>query len=206
VQPVDGLGAGPAQLVAPVGEHAQHLQVRIEANLHQVRGAQRDHRHRMRVDRVGLAAVAGGEHPHLSRQLRRHVQHHLAVVHQPVGDVLANAVAAPHRPDPLGAAPAGGAHGGVAGRVGGVPARREHPAAVVDDLDRRRAFVRVHPDDHPQRRLPCRDRLGCPHAGHRYFKQDKPLSSLSLPGTRRDRRPEQSHTKDTGGQPQTGSV
>ena len=39
VQPVDGLGAGAAQLVTPVGEHAHHLQVRVDLNLHQIRAA-----------------------------------------------------------------------------------------------------------------------------------------------------------------------
>ena len=53
------------------------------------------------VDRVGLAALAGGEHPHPRRQLRRHIHHRLAVGDQPLGDVPADAVAALDRPDPV---------------------------------------------------------------------------------------------------------
>ena len=33
VDPVDGLGPGPAELVAPAGEHAQHHQVRVDLDL-----------------------------------------------------------------------------------------------------------------------------------------------------------------------------
>ena len=55
----------------------------------------------VRVDRVGLAALAGGEHPHPRGQLRRHVHHGLAVGDQPLGDVPADAVAALDRPDPV---------------------------------------------------------------------------------------------------------
>jgi hypothetical protein len=42
--------------------------------------------------------------------------------------------------------------------------------------------------------------------GHRYFERNKPLSSLSSRGTRRGRKPCESHTNDTGGQPQNESV
>jgi hypothetical protein len=38
-------------------------------------------------------------------------------------------------------------HGLVAGGVGAEPALGEHVLAVVDDLDRRRSFVRIHADD-----------------------------------------------------------
>ena len=89
---------------------------------HQVRpGRQRDHRHRVRVDRVGLAAVAGGEDPHLRGQLRRHVDDDLTVVHEPVRDVPADAVAALDRPDPVRVPAARGEHLGVAGLVGAEP-------------------------------------------------------------------------------------
>jgi acyl-CoA dehydrogenase len=46
--------------------YTHHHQVLIDLHLDQARAAQRDHRHRMGIDRVGFAAVAGGEHPHLS--------------------------------------------------------------------------------------------------------------------------------------------
>ena len=110
VQPVDGLGPGPAQLVATVDQHPHHHQVVVDLNPDQVRGAQRDHRHRVRIHRVGLAAVAGGEHPHLRGQLRGHVDHGLAVMDQPMRDVLADAVATLDRPDPIRVLPASGKH------------------------------------------------------------------------------------------------
>jgi len=110
VQPVDRLGPCPPELVAAVGEHAQHDQVVVDLDAHQARRAQRDHRHRVRIHRVGLAAVAGGEHPHLHRQLRRHVAHRFAVMHQPVLDVFADTVAALHHPHPIGEPSALGQH------------------------------------------------------------------------------------------------
>jgi hypothetical protein len=48
----------------------------------------------VRVDWIGLAAVAGGEDPHLRGQLRRHVEDDLTVVHEPVRNVLPDAIAA----------------------------------------------------------------------------------------------------------------
>jgi hypothetical protein len=50
------------------------------------------------------------------------------------------------------------------------------------------------------------DRSDEKQGGHRYFEQNKPLSSLSLHGARRDRKPIESHTNDTGGQPLFESV
>jgi hypothetical protein len=79
VQPVDDLGPGAAQLIAAVGEHAHHYQVLLDLDLDQARGAQGHQRHRVRIDLIGLAAIAGGEHPHLRGQLRRHIEHDLAV-------------------------------------------------------------------------------------------------------------------------------
>jgi len=206
MQPVDGLGSGPAQLVAPVGEHAHHHQVLVHLHPDQTGAAQRDHGHRVRVDRVGLAAVAGGEHPHLRGQFRRHIHHDLPVVHQPVREVFADAVAALDRPDPVGILPPAGEHLGVAGPVRAEPAHGQYPGAFVDDLDRGRTLVWVHPDDHAHPAPPFAEPMSCQQGGHRYFEQNKPLSSLSSRGARRDRRPCESHTNDTGGQPQCGSV
>ena len=77
----------------------------------------------------------------------------------------------------------------------------QHRGPLIDDLDRRRALVRVHPDDHAHRFL-----LASPgdvrRGGHCYFELGKPLPGLSSHGARRDRMPCESHTNDTGGQPQ----
>jgi hypothetical protein len=108
--------------IAPVHQHPEHDKVRIDLDTDQVRGAQRDHGHRVRIHWVGLSAVAGSEHSHLRRQLRRHVHHRFAVVDQPVCDVLADAVAAFYRPYALGVPAAGFQHLVIAGLVGAVPA------------------------------------------------------------------------------------
>lgn len=97
---------------------------------------------------VSLATVTGGEDPHLRGQLRRHIDHALPVVDQPVRDVFADAVAALDRPDPLVELPAGFEHLAIPGLVGAVPANGLDLAVFVDDLNRGRALVWVHPDDH----------------------------------------------------------
>jgi len=43
------LGAGPAGFVTTVGQHAQHCQLGIDLHLNQVRGAQPNHGHRVRI-------------------------------------------------------------------------------------------------------------------------------------------------------------
>jgi hypothetical protein len=62
----------------------------------------RDQRDRLRIVRVGLAALAGVEHPQAGRQLRRYVDHGLASGHEPARDVMADPAAALHRPQPVG--------------------------------------------------------------------------------------------------------
>ena len=98
---VDGLRPGAAELVTAIDEHAQHDQLEVSLDSDQVRSAQRGQGNRVRVNGVGLAAVARGEHPHLRCQFRRHIQHCLVVVDQPVGDMPADAIAALHRPHPV---------------------------------------------------------------------------------------------------------
>lgn len=64
MQPVDGLGACGDELVAAISEQLERDHRVVAVNLVQPVGAQRGQGDRVRVDRVGLAAVAGGEHPH----------------------------------------------------------------------------------------------------------------------------------------------
>jgi hypothetical protein len=73
-----------------------------------------DHRHAERVDRVGPAALAGGEHPRPRGQLRRHLQDGLTVGDHALGDVLADAVAALDRSNPVGVLTVGGERGLIA--------------------------------------------------------------------------------------------
>src|SRR2546430_9278261 len=68
-------------------------------------------------------------------------------------------------------------------------------------LDRGRALVRVHPDDHLAHRSPPCSSVSGPTepGGHRYFQQNKPLLSLSSPtAASGPRRPNDSHTTSVG--------
>ena len=67
------------------------------------------------------------------------------VVHQPVHDVPADAVAALDRPDPIGKPAARLEHLGIAGAVRAEPADRQPPPGLIDDLDGGRPLVRIHP-------------------------------------------------------------
>jgi len=134
---------------------------------------------------IGLAAVAGGEHPYLRGQLGRHAGDGLAVMDQAVRQVPADAVAALHRPDPVRELAGSGEHLGIPGLVRAAPARCQHYRPLIDDLDRGRALVRVHPDDHAHRCAPLLD-ADLKRGGHCYFEPGKPLSSLSLHGARRE--------------------
>ena len=97
------------QFIAAVDQQPQHHQVaRRQSTCTQAAAvAQGDHHDRVRVGGVGLAALPGVEHPHPRGQLRRHVQHRLAVGEQPLRERPADAVSAldrPHPPRPLPAA------------------------------------------------------------------------------------------------------
>src|ERR1022692_4739313 len=132
--------------------------------------------------RVGLTALAGGEHPGPGRQLRRHIHDRLAVGDQALRDVPADPVAALHRPGAVLELAARGQHRLVAVPVSAEPAREQHLLPVVDDLDRRRALMRIHPDDHGLH--VCSPRLetgGDRRGGQRYFELGRPLLSLSAP-------------------------
>jgi len=59
VQPAADLGAGAAQLIAAVREHAHHHQVLLDPDLDQARAAQGNQRDSVRVDRIGLAKDGG---------------------------------------------------------------------------------------------------------------------------------------------------
>jgi hypothetical protein len=55
----------------------------------------------MCVDRVGLAALAGGEHPRPSGKLGRDIDHGLAVGDQALCEVTADALTTLNRPGPI---------------------------------------------------------------------------------------------------------
>jgi len=151
------LGPGPAELVASVDQQPHHDQVVVDLDPPKPRvgrGVQRGQRHRPGIDQVSLSPVAHGKHPHLRRQLGRHINHDLTVVDQPVRDVLADAVSALDRPHPTLIPTPGAKQLGVPGLVRPEPSDRHSSPGLIDDLDRGRSLVRVHPDDHAHRCAP----------------------------------------------------
>ena len=87
MEAVQRLGPRAGELVAPIGQQPQHHQLRIQAELAYSLVPQRDHHDGVRVDGIGLAALAGVEHPRPSGQLGRHVHHSLPVSEQPLGQL-----------------------------------------------------------------------------------------------------------------------
>jgi hypothetical protein len=57
VQPVDGLGAGGDQVLAPLGQQVQHHRLVLDPDLAQLRGVAGGDRHRDRITGVALAAM-----------------------------------------------------------------------------------------------------------------------------------------------------
>jgi hypothetical protein len=70
VQPVHYVGARSAELVTPVDQQPQRDPGVVGLHPPQAGGAHRDHGNAARVDRVGLAALAGGEDPGPGGQFR----------------------------------------------------------------------------------------------------------------------------------------
>jgi hypothetical protein len=108
----------------------------------------------VRVDRVGLAALPGGEHPGAGGQLCGHVEDGFAVGDQALGDVPANAAAAFDCPDAVGVLAAGSEHRLVSVSVGAEPAFGDGLLAMVHDLDGCGPLVRIHADDDSRHCVP----------------------------------------------------
>ena len=122
VQAVDRLRAGHAQLVTAVGQQPQRHRRVIGGDHPQARAVQPGQRHRMRIDRVGFAALASGEHPGPGGQLRGHIGHRLAVGDQALREVAADPIAALHRPGAVRELPPRGQHRPVTVPVSAEPA------------------------------------------------------------------------------------
>ena len=89
-----GLSPQMGELFTSVAEHPQRIQLTARRQGTEGLGAHRDHRDRMRVQRVGLAVVAGVEQPHPGSELGRHVHHVLAGLQQPLRQRTTGTVAA----------------------------------------------------------------------------------------------------------------
>jgi hypothetical protein len=98
VQPAHRLGAQLPELFAAIAQQPQAHQRIIRGDLGDVGAVQGGQPDRDGVVPVGLAAMALGVHAHPGGQLRWHVQHQLAVGHQPLRQGPARPAAALHRP------------------------------------------------------------------------------------------------------------
>ena len=103
LESVDGLDPPTGQCLTAVGEHPQRLELAVELQHPQGRGAHGNSSDRVRVVGVGLAVVAGVEQPDPGRELRRHVDHLLAVLEETLSEWSSGAVRSLNRPDPLAA-------------------------------------------------------------------------------------------------------
>ena len=97
---------------------------------------------------VGLAVVAGVEEPDLRGELGRDVDDAFAVFEYSLRERAPGTVGSFDGPDPVGPGLRVAAHRGVAGAVGGEPARAEQLLVLVDDLNRDRQLVGIDPEDH----------------------------------------------------------
>jgi hypothetical protein len=182
VQPVRGSGSGAGELVAAISQQPQGDQLAVDPDFSQLLGADGNHGDGVGVGGVGLAAVAGGEHPCSRREFRRHIQHALAVGDEPLRDVPADAVAAFDRPNPPRPPASSRQHLLVAVPVGAEPATAEYLLPLVEHLGRGRELVRVDPDDHGCHAVPPRlERRLQEAGGQRYFELSRPFSSHSTP-------------------------
>jgi hypothetical protein len=166
MQPVDALHPGTGELLAPVGQHPQRLEVGVVGQHPQARSAGRDHGHRVRIVGVGLAVVSGVEQPRPGRELGRHVHHVLAMSQQSLRQRAAGAVAALDRPDPIRPPRHGSTHRRIPGPVGAEPAGGQHRLLTVDDLDRRRQLVGIDPDEHSRHAAHSSSRTIGSRGGH----------------------------------------
>jgi hypothetical protein len=102
VQPTHRLGPLRCELVAPITQQPQAHMLIVAGHRQDTGAIQGGQADGHGVVLVGLAAVATGVHPDPGGQLDRHIQHHLPVTDQPLSQRPACAVAALHRPAPLG--------------------------------------------------------------------------------------------------------
>lgn len=113
IQPADGLGAGPAEVVAATDQQRQRATRALSTvNLPQTLGAQLGHVTLCVSARVGLAALAGGE-PRTRRSFAGRSMS-LTIDDQALGDVPADTVAAPMKHRRSEHLPAEGEHGLIA--------------------------------------------------------------------------------------------
>jgi len=175
VDTANGLRAGTTEFVPAVDQQPQHHGGVLRGNLAEAAAAQPGHGDAVRVDRVSFAALPSVEHPHPRGQLRGHVQDRLAISDQTLRDVPADAATSLDRPDPVGEPAPGRERRPVAFAIGAVASLREHPFAVIDDLDRGRPLVRIHPDHHTAHVLASSWQMtDIPQGGQRYFELDRP--------------------------------
>jgi len=142
-----------AECAASVGQHPQHGELVVSDHRTQPGHPGPDQRHAVGVGGVGLASLAGREHPRACRQLRRHIDDLLVLGQQPHRDVPADPAAPLDRPDTIRPLLHLLDQRPKAGDVGAEPAAADHGFVDGHHLDGHRPFVRVHPDHDPL--TPC---------------------------------------------------
>jgi hypothetical protein len=144
-----------AQSTASVRQHPQHRELVIGDHRSQPGHAGADQRHGVDVGGIGLASLTSREHSRPGRELRRHVDHVLALGQEPHRDVSADPVASLDRPDPFWPLLHVLNHRCEAVGIGAEATTTEDLLIGGHHLDRHRPLVRVHPDH---------DSLACRHS------------------------------------------
>ena len=142
------------QSTASVGQQPQHRELVIGDHRSQPGHAGPDQRHGVGVGGIGLASLTSREHSRPCRELRRHVDHVLALGQEPYCDVPADPVAPLDRPDPLRPLLHVLDHRREAVDISAETTTTEDLLIGGHHLDRHRPLVRVHPDH---------DSLACRH-------------------------------------------
>src|SRR3954449_3611247 len=137
------------ELITPIHQQSQRHQILIKGEHPKVRSTQCRRSDRVGIGSVGLAGVAGIEHPHPCRELGRDVDHPLTVGEQPLRQRPTHPVGTLNGPPMVRPLPAHVAeHCLVVPAAGTEAAGRQLLLLVVDDLDRHRLLVRIHTHRH----------------------------------------------------------
>lgn len=97
-----GLGSGTDQVVAVLGERAQHMRRLVDIHPSQSGVIERGHADGQRVGFVVLAAVPGRKHTHTVGEFRRHIETFDSVIGQLLRQRGAETAGSFDRPDRLG--------------------------------------------------------------------------------------------------------
>ena len=135
VQPVGSCTRGLAQLIAAVGQPPQRLELRVAGQHPKASGAEATTATACASCASVLRSCPVSSCRARGRELRRHVHHVLTIGQQPLRQGTARAVAALHRPHPLGVGGDVISHRRVPDLARGEPAPGQDLLLLVDDFD-----------------------------------------------------------------------